>query len=128
MRIVFIYKKPKNLQKARHFVLRFYIQKGKHFTLRNFSWNFVNWHVYTKSMKLCVEGCFYIQKPRHLAKIRTIFVLLLYTKSLTLCVTQFIWNFWNWQRGRKFVYAKNDALCITFLYAKKNHFALQLYI
>ena len=33
----FICKKPDTFQKARHFPLRFYIQKSIHFTLRDFS-------------------------------------------------------------------------------------------
>ena len=36
MRNVFIYKKPKTFQKARQFLLRFYIQKAIHLTLWDF--------------------------------------------------------------------------------------------
>ena len=35
-RNVFILKNPDTLQKARQFLLRFYIQKARHFTLCNF--------------------------------------------------------------------------------------------
>ena len=62
----FIYTKPKTIakrfyiQKARHFSkarqfpLRFYIQKAIHLTLRDFHEVFSIWHLYTKSMTLCV--------------------------------------------------------------------------
>ena len=40
IRNVFIYKKSDTLQKARQFLLYFYIQKAIHFTPRDFSWNF----------------------------------------------------------------------------------------
>ena len=33
---LFLYKKPDNLQKAGEFMLRFYLQKGRHFMLREF--------------------------------------------------------------------------------------------
>ena len=36
MRNFFIYKNPDTFQKGRQFALRFYIQKARHFTLRNF--------------------------------------------------------------------------------------------
>ena len=38
LRNVYTYKKPETLQKTRQFASRFYIQKDKHFTLRNFLW------------------------------------------------------------------------------------------
>ena len=34
---VFMYKNPDTFQKTRQFPFRFYIQKERHFTLRNFS-------------------------------------------------------------------------------------------
>ena len=37
---VFIYKKLDTFQKARQFLLRFYIEKAIHFTLPDFPWNF----------------------------------------------------------------------------------------
>ena len=58
---VYTYKKPDTLQKARQFPLRFYIQKDRHFTLRDFSWKFWNWHSYTKSITLCITWRFHIQ-------------------------------------------------------------------
>ena len=73
LRDVFIYKNPYTFQKAWQFVLPFYVQKFRHFTLRNFWWNLWNWHLYTKSMTLYVTWHFYIQKSRILAKSTTIY-------------------------------------------------------
>ena len=39
-KVLYIYKKPDTFQKARQFPLRFYIQKGINFTLRDFSLKF----------------------------------------------------------------------------------------
>ena len=52
MQNVFEYKKTDTIQKARQFWLHLYIQKLRHFTLRNFSRIF--------------EIGIYIQKERHL--------------------------------------------------------------
>ena len=56
---VFIYKKSDTLKKARQFALRLYIQKVRHFTLRNFHENF--------------EINIYIQKARHFS-LRDVFI------------------------------------------------------
>ena len=67
IRDVFKYKKPNTSQKERQFLLRFYIQKYRHFVLRNF------------------HGIFEIGGG-----------------------------------GGAFLYATNNAPCITVLYAKNN--------
>ena len=84
---VFIYKKPETSQKVRQFLWRFYIQKFRHFALRNFSLNFWNWRR--------GGGHSYMQKQ---------------------CTLYHI------------VYAKNNALCVTFLYTKAWYFALHFYL
>ena len=82
---------------------------------------------------------FYIQKARHFSKNKTISVTFLYTKSNTLDVTGFSWNFWCWhsytksmtlcvtwrlyiQKSRHF--AKIKTICYTFLYTKIRHFCV----
>ena len=77
---------------------------------------------------------FYIQKGRHFAKNK-----ILCKKNKTICITLYIhtarhftlldfsWSFWNWRRGEIFLYAKNTALCVTFLYAKKCTLSYVLY-
>ena len=57
----------------------------------------------------------YIQKSRHFAKRKTIYVTFLYTKIQTLDITIFSWKIWNWHL---YVYKKHDTLrYVTFLYA-----------
>ena len=85
----FYIQKARHLTKSKKICVTFLIQKSWRFTLRNFSWKFWNWHLYTKSMTLCVTWSFYIQKVRHFTKSKTICVTFLCTKSLTLCVTRF---------------------------------------
>ena len=99
MRNIFIYKKRDTFQKSRQFPLRFYIQKAINFTFRDSSWNFWSWHLYTKSMTLCVTWCFYIQKARHFAKSNTICDTFLYTKILHFAFRDFSLNFCNLRRG-----------------------------
>ena len=68
------------IQNACHFAknktisVTFYIQKARHLTLRDFTWNFWSWHLYTKSMTLWVMWHLYMQKVGHFAKIKTICV------------------------------------------------------
>ena len=62
--------------------------------------NFWSWHLYTKSMTLCVMWRFYIQKARHFARSKTICDTFLYTKSGTFALRNFSLNFWNLRRGR----------------------------
>ena len=122
MRNVFIYKNPDTFQKARQFALRFYIQKARHFTLRNFSWNFWSWHLYTKIMSLCVTWRFYIQKTRHFEKSKTICVMFLYTKSRTLCITQFSIEFLKFTEGGIFKGIKQFTLRYIFIWKKQCNF------
>ena len=128
---IYIHKQQENFQKARQFALRFYSQEARHFTLRNFHESFeIGIYIYTRRMTLCVMWGFYIQNARHFAKIKIICVLSFYIqKSLTLCVTRFSWNSWNWRRGGSFLWIRNNALCVKFLYAKKTvPFLLRFYI
>ena len=90
---VFIYKNPDNLKKARQFPLRIYIHNARHLRLRDFLWKFWSWHLYTKSMTLCVTWRFYIEKPWYFAKSKIICVTFLYKKIRTLYVTQFFVEF-----------------------------------
>ena len=126
---VYIYKKPDTLQKGRQLLLRFYIKNARHSTLRYFSWNFWTRYLYKyKSMTLCVTRRFYIQRARHFAKSEKICLTFLCTKCRTLCVTRFFTEFMKLAEGGGGLYAKNSALCVTFLYAKTMHSALDLYI
>ena len=62
MRNVFEYKKPDTIQKARQFWLHLYIQKLRHFTLRNFSRIFEIGIYIQKRMTLRVTLSLYIKK------------------------------------------------------------------
>ena len=102
-----------------------------------FDWNFDDCHqrkttctsVYAKSKKNAKR--FYMQNPRHFAKIKTISVMFLYTISMTLYVTQFLWNFWSW-----YLYTKSVTLCVKWRFIYKNpdtlkkggQFALRFYM
>ena len=97
--IVLIYKKPDTFQKTRQFPLRFYIQKARHFMLRDFSWNFQSCHLYTKSMTLCVMWSFIYKKHDTLQKSVQIIIRFLYTKIRHFALRDFSLNFWNLRRG-----------------------------
>ena len=126
----FLYKKPDTFQKTGQFPSRFYIQKSRHFTLRNFYEIF--------------EAGFYIQKSRHFAlcdvfiykntdtsqKARKFSSRFYIQKYRDCALRNFSLDFWNCRRGEgAFLYAKkitlhyifickNDSFCITFLYTK----------
>ena len=136
----YIYKKGDTSKKAIQFPLCFYIQKERHFTLSDFSLNFWNWNLYTKSKILCVTWLFNIQKSRHSEKSKTICVTFLCSKIWTLCIMRFFIEFLKLAEGggiftcKKqctvryiFIYKKN-ALCVTFHIKKIRHYALHLYI
>ena len=129
---IFIYKNADILLKARQVGLQFYIQKARHFMLRNFSWNFWGWHLNTKSMTLCGTWRFYIKKIRHFTKSNTICVTFFLTKIWTLYVTQSCIEFLKLAEGgwhfyinipthfeSHFYIQKKHALCVTFSHAKK---------
>ena len=125
-----LYIKPDTFQKARQFPFRFIFKKQ--YTLRYgiFHEIFWSWHLYSKSMTLCVTWRFYIQNGRHFAKSKTIWDTFLYTKIWHLALRDFSLNFWNLRRGwdiyvlkkqctlRDILYWKNNALCFTLLYTK----------
>ena len=113
---IFMYKNPETFQKARQFPFRFYIQKAIHFTLRDFSWNFLSWHLYTKIMILCVMWRLYIQKARHFAKNKTICDTFLYIKIRHFASRNFSLNFWKLRRrGGMYFLKKQCTLCDIFI-------------
>ena len=116
---VFIYKSSDTFQKSRQFTLRFYIQRLRHFTLRNFLWNLWSWHLYTKCMTLCVTWRFNIQKSRYFAKSKTICVMFLYTKIRTLCVMRFFIEFLKLVEGGKDFNMKMTIQFSLHLYMQK---------
>ena len=127
--IIHIYTNPDTLQKSRQFVLHFYSQKAKHFTLRYFL------------MKFLKLAFIYIQKAWHFP-LRDVFI---YRKSDTSKkARQFaLWNFWNWRRGGRGIFINQKqctlhyiSICkkkqCTFRYGfyvqKSRHFESQLYM
>ena len=115
-------KKSKRFKKkARQFPLRFCIQKGIHFTLQDFSWNFWSWHWYTKSITLCVTLSVYIQKARHFAKTKTICDTFIYTTIRHFCFTRFSFNFWNFRRGGGYVFIKKQCTLRDIFILKKQY-------
>ena len=76
MKRFYMYKQSHTVQKAKQLALRFYTQKARNFTLRDFHEIFeIGIYIYTKSMPLCVTSCFYIQNAFH------------FEESTTICVT-----------------------------------------
>ena len=74
-----------------------------------------NMHVLYKKKAKNIAQRFYIQKARHFATSKTIYVTFLYTKSFVLYVSQFFMNILN----LAFICKKRDTLhYVTFLYTK----------
>ena len=111
-----ICKKPDIFQKERQFALRFYSQKSRLFTLRDFRETCeIGIYIYTKSMTLCVTRRFYIQKSIHFKNSKSICVTFLYTKILTFCVTQFFILLKLAEgRERKFLYEREGSSSMLF--------------
>ena len=100
--ITFLYTKIQTLYVARFFmkILKLALIYKQHDTLRYVT------YTYTKS--------------RDFSKSKTIWVTVLYTKILTLCVTRFLMEFLKLAEGGGGLYPKKNVLCFTFLYAKNN--------
>ena len=77
---MFICKNPNTNQKARQFPLRYCIQKARNFHFRDFDEIFEVGNIYKKHDTLRYVT-FYIRKAGNFAKIKTICVTFLYTKS-----------------------------------------------
>ena len=129
MRNFFIYKNPDTLQKSRQFPSRFYIQKARQFRLRDFSWRIWSWHLYTKSMTLCVKWRFYTQKSRQFAKMQDNLRYVFTKKNWTLCVTRFFIEFLILAEGRgDFYMQKTMHPALNFYKQNKMYLALKFYM
>ena len=118
-RNVFIYKNDDTFRKAIKYVLHFYIYKIQTLYNTRFFMKMLKLEsIYKKPWQFCITRHFYIQKARHFVKIKTIWIRFLYTRSLTLCITQFCMEFLKLAEGGSSLYAKNNAFCVTFLYKK----------
>ena len=127
---IYIYKNSDTLQKARQFALHFYWQKSRHFTLRNFSWKFWNWHLYKyKKHATFPYVKFLYTKIQRLGKkqdnLRYIF---LYTEILTLCVTRFFMEFLKLAEGGGGGFKKTMHFALNFYIKKTMYFPLRFYI
>ena len=89
-----------------------------------FSWYFWRWHLYTKSMTLCVIWRFYIQKARHFAKRKTIWIMFLYSKIRQFALHDFYWIFKFFGGGGVFIYWNNQCTLCHILISGK-HFTLR---
>ena len=110
---VFIYSFAKNKTMS----IPFLYTKRNTLYVKRFSWNF-EVGVYIQNHDTFRYVTFYVQKSRHFAKSKTIYIMFLYTKSRTLCVLRFSWDFWNWRSGGTLLYAKTNAICVTFIFKK----------
>ena len=108
------------IQKARHFSksktisVTFWYTESRTLDLTRFFMKFWSWHLYSKSMTLCITWLFYIEKGTHFAKSKTICLTFLYTTIRTLYVTRFLLNFWNWRRGGHFYLQKTMNFVLHF--------------
>ena len=119
------------IQKNRHFAIMkticitFYIQKSWQFALRDFSWRSWNWHLYTKSMTLCVMWRFYKQKKalrKNQDNLRYFFI---YKKADTLRNAIFHEIFEIGGGGGIFICKKQCTLRYIFICKKTMHFLLR---
>ena len=149
--VTFLYTKIQTLCKNQDNIRYVLYKKARHFTSRHFPWFLWNWHLYTKSMALCVAWSFYIQK-QYTSETARQFSLRFYTqKSWHFASRKISWNFWNWRRGEGHFYMKkmrfvlnfickkqctlcyiliykNQTLCVTYLYEKKSLCVMFLYL
>ena len=119
MRNVFIYKKPDTFQKARQFPLRFNIQKSIHLTLRDFHEIFEVGIYIQKAWHFAVGDVFIYKRLDTSQKGRQFAISFYIQKSGTFALHNFSLNFWNLRRGGRFIYSKNNVLCMTFFILKK---------
>ena len=123
----FLYTKSRTLfKKLDNFRCVLYT-KSHTLDVTGFSWSFWSWHLYKKSMTLCVTWRFYIKKARHFVKSKTIGDTILYTKSRHFALRNFHWSFEICGgEGHLFIkktmhfawhfYILKNAPCITLLY------------
>ena len=101
----------------------FLYTKIQKFMFRSFSWEFLSWHIYTKSMTLFVTCHFYRQKAQHLATIKTNFVTFLYTNRPTLCDTRFLMEILKLVEGGGHFYMQKMQFALHFYMQKTMHIA-----
>ena len=83
---------------------------------------------HSKYFREGVTWRFFIQRADTSQNTRQ-FALRFYTKSGTLCVTRFLWDFWNWWRGEGHFYRqKTMHFALRFYLQKVWHFVLHFYI
>ena len=95
----FLYTKRQTLFKKLDNFRYVFIYKKRYSDVTGFSWNFWSWHLYSKSMTLCVTWRLYIQKVWHFAKSKTICDTFLYTKIRHFSVTRFFIEFLKFAEG-----------------------------
>ena len=121
-----------NVQESRHFPkskkmsVTFYIKKGRHFTLHDFSWKFWSWHVYTKSMTLFVTCNFNIQNPDTTQKSRKVLLIFYIQNPDTLCYA-FLLNFWDCKRVGGHFYMQKLPFVLHFYIQKQYTFSYIFY-
>ena len=117
---IYVYKNPDTLRRVGQYALPFIQKKARHFILRYSLWKLRNRHIYIYKKAWHFELCdVFIYKNSETSKkqdnLRYVF---LFTKSLTLCVTQFFVGFLKLAEGGGGVINKNNAPCVKFLYAR----------
>ena len=144
---IYIYKKLDTFQKSRQFTLLFYSKNARHFTLRDFSWNYWNWHLYKyknhdtlsymtflysqiqtlwKNQDNLGYGFFIYRKPDTLGYTKFLCIVeiggggggIFLNKKKAFCVKCLYAK--NNALSVPLLYTKSQTLCVTFLYAKNN--------
>ena len=113
------------IQKSRHFAkskticVTFLFTKIHTLHVTQFSMGFLKLAFIYKNQDTLRYVTFLYTKIQALRKKQDNFrYVFLYTKSLTLCVTQFFMKFLKMAQGGAFLSTKNNALSVTFLYPK----------
>ena len=110
----FIYTKKIDTLKKQEICVMFYIQETKHFKACNLSWNYLSWHLCTKSMTLCVTWRF-IKKPDTSQEARQFELRFYMKKNGHFALRNFHKNVEIGQGEGGISIWKNHAICVTFL-------------
>ena len=98
----------------------FLYKKARHFTLRNFSWKSWNLYLYTKTWHLVLRYICIYKNQVTLQKSRQFVLHLFVQKAWHFALRDFHGIFEIGGGVEKFLFVKNNALCVAFVYAKND--------
>ena len=131
IRNVYVYReKLRHFTKGKTIYVKFFFTKIQTLYITRFFMNVWNWYLYIYKKRDTLRYVMFLYfKSLILRKMQDNLRYVFYIqKAWHFALQMFSWNFWNWRRGGGFVWKKNNALCVKFVYAKKIHFPLRFYI